>query len=88
MSLIYEQKCVQDQWFVTKTIPVFQNIGANKDIKNYRPITNLYSTPYLFEKSIVKQILEIQDSSGVKLLGTNPLQEEHAYVKIFNYTSV
>ena len=71
MNKIYEQKCVPDQWLVAKTIPVFKNKGANKDIENYRPIANLCSTSKIFEKLIMKRIIEIQDSCGVDLTGTD-----------------
>ena len=64
---IYYQKTVPGQWLVSKTIPVFKNKGDKNDIENYRPISNLCSSSKIFEKLILKRILEIQDLFDVDL---------------------
>ena len=63
---IYTQRKVPLQWLVSKTIPVFIS-GDKKDIANYRPISNLCSSSKIFEKLILKRILEIQDEEKVYL---------------------
>ena len=69
MDLIYTEVKVPDQWLISKTIPVFKNKGQKKDIENYRPIANLCSTSKIFEKLILKRILQIEDSNNVDLTG-------------------
>jgi hypothetical protein len=61
MNRIYEQKYVPKQWLVAKTIPIYKK-GANNDIENYKPIANLSTASKIFEKLIMKRIIEIQDS--------------------------
>ena len=68
-KLIYEEKKVPDQWLAAKTIPIFKNKGQKKDIENYRPIANLCATSKIFEKLVLKRILEIQDNEGTDLTG-------------------
>jgi hypothetical protein len=65
IKLIYETGKVPDQWLIAKTIPVFKNKGQTSDIINYRPIANLCSCSKIFEKLILRRILEIQDLAGV-----------------------
>ena len=77
MNMIYVHKSVPDQWLVAKTIPVYKNKGATKDMENYRPIANLCSTSKVFEKLILKRIQEIQTHHGVDLTGTN----QHGFKK-------
>jgi hypothetical protein len=62
---------VPDQWLIAKTIPIFKNKGQTSDISNYRPIVNLCSTSKIFEKLILKRILEIQDNAGVDFTNKN-----------------
>ena len=62
---------VPGQWLVSKTIPVFKNKGDRKDIKNYRPISNLCSSSKIFEKLFLKRILDLQDEHDVDLTGSN-----------------
>ena len=57
---------------ISKTIPIFKNKGDKKDIENYRPIANLCAASKVFEKLILKRILEIQESHNVDL--TNSAQ--------------
>ena len=77
MNMIYEKKSVPDQWLVAKTTPVYKNKGPTKDIKNYRPIANLCSTSKVFEKLILKRIMEIQTTHEVDLTGKN----QHGFKK-------
>jgi hypothetical protein len=77
MNMIYESKTLPDQWLVAKTIPVYKNKGPAKDIKNYRPIANLCSTSKVFEKLILKRIMDIQTTHGVDLTGVN----QHGFKK-------
>jgi hypothetical protein len=56
---------------IAKTIPVHKNQGDRSDISNYHSIVNLCSTSKIFEKLILKRILEIQDEAGLDLTGAN-----------------
>jgi hypothetical protein len=76
-ELIYNQCAVPDQWLIAKTIPVYKNKGDRSDIANYRPIANLCSTSKIFEKLILKRILQIQDEEEVDLTGSN----QHGFKK-------
>ena len=78
-SRICTKKEVPEQWLVSKTIPVFKNKGDTKDIKNYRAISNLFSSSKFFEKLISKKILEIQEIENIDL--TSPAQ--HSFKKNF-----
>ena len=49
--------------------------GNKHDIENYRPISNLCSTSKVFEKLILKRIMEIQKESGVDFTGV----EQHGF---------
>jgi hypothetical protein len=51
MSLIYIHKESPDQWPAAKTVPVYKNKGANKDIENYRLIANLCFTSTVLKSS-------------------------------------
>ena len=77
MQLIYKEKKVPDQWLVAKTFPVFKNKGNKKDIENYRPIANLCSSSKVFEKLILKRILDIQEEAKIDLTGVN----QHGFKK-------
>lgn len=70
-SKIYHQKCIPDQWLVAKTIPVFKNKGEKKDVESYRPIANLCSASKIFEKLILKRIMEIQEENNCDITGSN-----------------
>ena len=76
-SRIYTQVRVPDQWLVSKTIPVYKNKGDKKDVENYRPISNLCSSSKIFEKLILKRILEIQDDQNVDITGNS----QHGFKK-------
>ena len=73
---VYEQ--VPAQWLVSKTLPIFKNKGDKKDIKNYRPISNLCSSSKKFEKLILKRILEIQREQDVDRTGSS----QHGFLTI------
>ena len=68
---IYYQKNVPAQWLVAKTIPVFKNKGDKKKVESYRPIANLCATSKIFEKLILKRILELQNENNCDLTGNN-----------------
>ena len=68
---IYYQKTVPDQWLVAKTIPVFKNKGDTKSIENYCPIANLCSTSKIYEKLMLKRILDVQAQNSCDLTGFN-----------------
>ena len=69
---------VPAQWLVSKTLPIFKNKGDKKDIKNYRPISNLCSSSKKFEKLILKRILEIQREQDVDRTGSS----QHGFLTI------
>jgi hypothetical protein len=77
MDKIYLTKSIPQQWLISKTIPVFKNKGQSKDIENYRPIANLCSTSKIFEKLILRRILEIQEANNIDLTGIN----QHGFKK-------
>jgi hypothetical protein len=66
-SHIYKSRKVPDQWLIAKTIPIYKNKGDPHNIINYRPIANLCSTSKVFEKMILRRILEIQEQNKVDL---------------------
>ena len=71
MTLIYEEKTIPEQWLVAKTLPVYKKKGNTKDMENYRPIANLCSSSKIFEKLILKRILEIQEKLQIDLTNEN-----------------
>ena len=56
---IYQRNELPDQWLISKVCPILKK-GNKHDIENYRPISNLCSTSKVFEKLILKRIIEIQ----------------------------
>jgi hypothetical protein len=56
---------------VSKTIPVFKIKGDKKNVENYRPIANLWSASKVFEKLILKRIMEIQLANECDITGIN-----------------
>ena len=76
-SRIYAQLKVTEQRLVSETIPVFKNKGDPKDIENYRPISNLCSCSKIFEKLILKRILEIQEEENIDIIGSG----QHGFKK-------
>ena len=68
---IYHEKSIPKQWLIAKTIPIYKNKGEKKNIESYRPIANLCSATKIFEKLILKRILDIQDENKCDLTGGN-----------------
>jgi hypothetical protein len=66
-NLIYKLRQVPDQGLVAKKIPIYKNKGDPHNIDNYRPIDNLCSSSKVFEKLILRRILEIQDQNKVDM---------------------
>ena len=75
-SGIYAQRTLPAQWLLAKTIPIHKK-GPKKDIENYRPIANLCSTSKVFEKLILKRIMEIQKLNNVDITG----KQQHGFKK-------
>ena len=75
-SRIYAQRTIPAQWLLAKTIPIHKK-GPKKDIENYRPIANLCSTSKIFEKLILKRIMEIQMQNNVDITG----EQQHGFKK-------
>ena len=70
-SKIYQERAIPGQWLISKTIPVFKNKGDKKNIESYRPIANLCSASKVFEKLILRRILEIQELNNCDITGPN-----------------
>ena len=68
---IYYEKSIPEQWLIAKTIPIHKNKGEKKNIESYRPIANLCSASKIFEKLILKRILDIQDENKCDFTGRN-----------------
>ena len=83
-SRIYNQTEVPAQWLISKTIPIYKSKGDKTDIENYRPISNLCSSSKIFEKVILKRILDIQTDQGVDLTGNS----QHGFKKKRSTTSI
>ena len=81
---IYNQTSVPAQWLISKTIPIYKSKGEKTDIENYRPISNLCSASKIFEKLILKRILDIQTEQDTDLTG-NP---QHGFKKSRSTTSL
>ncbi len=56
-SQIYAQKLIPERWCMADTIPISKSKGESHNTENYHPIVILYSTPKIFEKLILKQII-------------------------------
>ena len=67
---IYTEKKVPEQWLVAKIIPIFKK-GIKQKIENYRPIANLCSSTKIFEKLILKRIMQIQTDNNVDITRAN-----------------
>jgi hypothetical protein len=68
---IYHENAIPGQWIIAKTIPIFKNKGEEKNIESYRLIANLCSASKVFEKLILKRLLDIQEENNCDLTGTN-----------------
>ena len=65
---------IPSQWQMVKVCPIFKK--SNKiEFKNYRPISNLCSFSKIFEKLILKWIMEIEVENKVDLTGV----EQHGF---------
>jgi hypothetical protein len=73
---IYNQKAIPQQWSISKVIPIHKKV-LKCNIENYRPIANLCSSSKLFEKLILRRILEIELNFGVDLTG----KQQHGFKK-------
>ena len=76
-ALIYKEMKIPEQWKVARTIPIFKIKDDVNDVKNYRPIANLCSASKIFEKLVLKRIMELQDINEVDLTGQN----QHGFKK-------
>ena len=73
---IYQEKCVPEQWLVSKIIPIHKK-GDKSKVENYRPIANLCCTSKIFEKLILKRIGEIEKEKKTDLTG----KPQHGFKK-------
>ncbi len=73
---IYENKQIPDQWKVAKVCPIFKK-GLKNEISNYRPISNLCAMSKVFEKLILKRLMELQALSKVDFTG----KAQHGFKK-------
>ena len=62
------QKSIPEQWKMSKIIPLFKK-GDKTNITNYRPIANLCALSKVFEKLVLKRIMEIEDTNKTDLTG-------------------
>lgn len=76
-SLIYMQNKIPQQWLMAKVNPIFKK-GNKNNIENYRPISNLCSISKVFEKVILKRIMQIQNENKVDLTGDPQHGFKHA----------
>ena len=75
-KLIYDTKTIPDQWRIAKVNPIPKK-GQKNEISNYRPISNLSSISKVFEKLILKRIIDLQNSNNVDLTG----DQQHGFKK-------
>ena len=73
---INTQKLIPEQWSIAKVVPIFKK-GLKCNIENYRPIANLCSTSKLFEKLILKPMLNIESTFNIDLTG----KQQHGFKK-------
>lgn len=75
-KLIYDKKKIPDQWKIAKVSPIPKK-GSKTEISNYRPISNLCSASKIFEKLILKRLVELQDTNKVDITG----KQQHGFKK-------
>jgi hypothetical protein len=68
LNKIVEQNVVPEQWLTARITPLHKK-GKREFVKNYRPISNLCATSKVFEKLMIKRILEYESRAGVNLTG-------------------
>jgi hypothetical protein len=73
---IYVTKTIPEQWKIAKIIPLHKK-GNKRDLANYRPISNLWSTSKVFEKLILKRLESISEENNVDLTG----EQQHGFKK-------
>ena len=61
----------KERWKFPQISPIFKYKGNVNNMDNYRPITNLCSASKLFEKPIMKRILEVQKDNNVDITGAS-----------------
>ena len=65
---IYNQKKIPEQWLIAKVTPLHKK-GAQNNIQNYRPISNLCSASKIYEKLILQRIHSIEKQYKIDLTG-------------------
>ena len=76
LDLVYTHNEIPEQWLIAKVTPIHKK-GPKNDVSNYRPVSNLCSTTKLFEKLIMKRIIEIESENKTDLTGV----EQHGFKK-------
>jgi hypothetical protein len=75
-QLIYETKQIPDQWKIAKVTPIPKK-GSKNELANYRPISNLCSMSKIYEKLILKRVIELQEMFNVDFTGN----QQHGFKK-------
>ena len=75
-KLIYETKLIPDQWKIAKVTPIPKK-GSKNELANYRPISNLCSMSKIYEKLILKRVIELQEMFNVDFTGN----QQHGFKK-------
>jgi hypothetical protein len=75
-NLIYYQNQLPEQWLIAKVAPIHKKASRN-EVSNYRPISNLCSTSKVFEKLVLRRIMEVEKENRVDLTG----KEQHGFKK-------
>ena len=75
-KLIYETKQIPDQWKIAKVTPIPKK-GSKNELANYRPISNLCSMSKIYEKLILKRVIELQEMFNVDFTGN----QQHGFKK-------
>ena len=75
-NIIYEQNSVPQKWRTSRVLPLYKK-GDRRQIANYRPISNLCASSKIFERIILKRLLEVETELGTDLSGTT----QHGFKK-------
>ena len=75
-NLIYTQNSVPQTWRTSRILPLYKK-GDRRLVANYRPISNLCAGSKIFERLILKRILEVEADLGTDLSGTT----QHGFKK-------
>ena len=81
-NLIYYTNKLPEQWLIAKVFPIHKK-GSRNEVSNYRPISNLCSTSKVFEKLVLRRIMEVEKENGVDLTGN----EQHGFKKCKSTTT-